>query len=93
MAADNGKLEEAIRQLTLAQAALVQANAQLALSQVKSADEMNEIRKDFGAIMGVLSEQGRTLAEHTRILAEHSAILERLPDAIRDRLGFQPKGS
>lgn len=29
------------------------------------------------------------LIEHSRILAEHGEILERLPDAIREKIGFK----
>ncbi len=78
---DNGKLDEAVRQLTLAQAALVQNQATaiqtqqvLAQTQAMLDGDMAEIRKDLHAIASHLSEHGR--------------VLERLPDAIRDRLGF-----
>lgn len=79
--ADNGKLDEAVRQLTLAQAALVQNQATaiqtqqvLAQTQAMLAGDMAEIRKDLHAIASLLADHGR--------------VLERLPDAIRDRLGF-----
>jgi len=31
----------------------------------------------------------RVLAEHSRILAEHGRLLERLPEAVRDKIGFK----
>lgn len=32
------------------------------------------------------------MATILRVLAEHSRLLERLPEAVRDKIGFKPQG-
>ncbi|MBI4617536.1 MAG: hypothetical protein HY720_28250 [Planctomycetes bacterium] len=59
-------------------------------TQARFVSDMDEIRRDFAAVMKVLAEHSRILGEHSRILAEHSRILEALPDVIREKIGFAP---
>ena len=76
----NGKgngLEEAHRELMLAQTQLVQAQATLTNMIARHDVELEQSRKLMAQIMSVLSE-------HSRILAE-------LPEFIRGKIGFGKK--
>jgi hypothetical protein len=48
-----------------------------------------ETAERFARIEAQIAEIIRILAEHGRVLAEHSRLLERLPDAVRDKIGFK----
>jgi serine phosphatase RsbU (regulator of sigma subunit) len=82
----NGRLEEALATLLQNQAALVQ-NQTSFVTQLRERDrEMTELQRinseRFARIEAIL-------LDHSRILAEHGRILERLPDAVRDKIGFK----
>ncbi len=83
----NGRLDEAMALLINNQAALV---AQMS----EAARERAEIRRQMAETERINSERfGRIetiLLDHSRILAEHGAILQRLPDAVREKMGFKP---
>jgi hypothetical protein len=89
----NGRLEEAMALLIQNQAAF-NANQTAFLARLAEIDRVTSerfqrIEKDIAAILRVLAEHGRVLAEHGRVLAEHGRLLERLPEAIRDKIGFK----
>jgi hypothetical protein len=75
----NGRLEDALATLIQNQAAFV--------------GQMRETDKRMGELERINSERfariEAILLEHSRILAEHSAILQRLPDAVREKMGFK----
>lgn len=81
------RLDEAMAALTQAQATLTQTQAvflarladtdkTVAELRRETADRFARIEKDMTAIL--------------RVLAEHSRLLERLPEAVRERIGFNP---
>jgi len=80
------RLEEAMAMLIKNQAAFLARN--LETDRVTS-ERFARIEADMASVLRVLAEQGRVLAEHGRVLAEHSRLLERLPDAVRDKIGFK----
>jgi hypothetical protein len=76
--------------------------AQLIENQTAFVAEMAEINRTqahykresderFARIEAQMAEIIRVLNDHTRLLAEHSRMLERLPDAVRDKIGFKPQ--
>jgi hypothetical protein len=75
----SGRLEEAMAMLIQNQAAFL---GRLAESDRATAERFRQIEKDISAILRLLSEQGR-------ILSEHGRLLERLPEAVRDKIGFK----
>jgi len=54
----------------------------LAEAERMSSERFARIEADMAAILRVLSEHGR-------ILAEHSRLIERLPEAVREKIGFK----
>lgn len=74
-----GRLEEALETLIQSQAVLVQNQAQfisrMADIERESAERFARIERDMASIL--------------RVLAEHSRLLERLPEAVRAKIGFQ----
>jgi hypothetical protein len=93
----NGKLDEAMRALLLAQAQMVQNQAafqgQINESQRIASERFAQLEQRIARVEAILLDHSRILAEHTRILAEHSRTLEKLPDAIREKIGFKPPQS
>jgi hypothetical protein len=82
------RLEEAMVLLINNQAAFV--------SSLRETDRLHaklerETAERFARIEAQMAEIIRVLNEHNRILAEHTRILERLPDAVRDKIGFKPQ--
>jgi hypothetical protein len=80
------RLEEAIATLIANQAAFVsdqRENARL------HAQLERETAESFAHIKAQMAEIIRVLNEHGRILTEHSRMLERLPDALREKIGFK----
>jgi hypothetical protein len=74
-----GRLEEAVAMLIQAQAALSQTQAAF-LSQLAELERRSlEYRR----------EADERFAQIIRVLNEHSRLLERLPDAVRDKIGFK----
>jgi len=72
-------LEEALATLIQNQAAFVARRSEID-ARVAEMDRLNTER--FARIEALL-------LEHNRIVQEHSRILQALPDAIRDKIGFQ----
>jgi hypothetical protein len=75
----NGRLEEALATLIQNQAAFV---AQLHQRDREMAELQRVNSERFARIESIL-------LEHSRILAEHTRILERLPEAVREKIGFK----
>ena len=86
------RLEEAMAALGQAQANLVQAQANLVQNQVALAQNQTAFIARMVEMDRINSERfariETILIEHSRILAEHSRILRALPDAVRDKIGF-----
>ncbi len=91
----NGRnqLEEAMAILIQNQAAFVarlaendRIHAELERRHLELKRESDEL---FARSEAQMAEIIRVLNEHGRILAEHSRLLERLPEAIRDKIGFK----
>jgi hypothetical protein len=79
-ASQNGdRLEEAMALLIQNQAAFL---GRLADIDRTTSERFARIENDMATIL-------RVLAEHGRLLAEHSRMLERLPEAVRDKIGFK----
>jgi hypothetical protein len=83
----NGQLEQASRDLTQAQATLAQHQTAL-LARASETDrqmaETNRINSErFARIKTIL-------AEHSRILTELIRMIQALPEAVREKFGFQP---
>ena len=80
------RLEEAMATLLQNQTAMVQNQtaflARLAEMERVTAERFARIETDTAAIL-------RVLGEHGRLLAEHSRLLERLPEAVREKIGFK----
>jgi len=72
-------LEEATRQLEIAMATAIQTQASF-MPQIAQQRQQSDER--FARIEA-------SLAEVIRVLNEHTAILERLPEAVRDKIGFK----
>jgi GTP1/Obg family GTP-binding protein len=76
----NGHLEEAV-------ATLIQAQATLTLTQATLARDMADLKRESDARFGRIETQ---IAEIIRVLNEHGQLLERLPEAVRQKIGFKP---
>jgi hypothetical protein len=73
-------LEEATALLIQNQASFL---GRLAEAERVSAERFGRIEADISSIL-------RVLGEHSRVLAEHSRLLQRLPEAVREKIGFKP---
>lgn len=80
------RLEEAVATLIQTQAAFV---ARLAESDRRHLELERETAERSARIEVQMAEIIRVLGEHGRLLAEHSRLLERLPEAVRDKIGFK----
>jgi predicted nucleic acid-binding Zn-ribbon protein len=100
--APNGRdrLEEALATLIQNQAAFVsqlsesgRRHAEIERQHLeferRHVEYQRESAERFARIEAQIAEIIRVLAEHGRLLAEHSRLLERLPDAVRDKIGFK----
>jgi len=88
-------LEEAMRQLTLAQATLTQVQAtstqtQATLAQTQAAfvADMSEMKRESAQRFARIEADIATIL---RVLAEHGRMLQALPEAVRDKIGFKPQ--
>jgi hypothetical protein len=72
---NGASLEAAMALLINNQAALVAQHTSFVSAMAKADQEFGEIRKLFDKIMAVL--------------ARHETLLEKLPEAIRDKIGFK----
>jgi len=75
----NGRLEEAMAMLIQNQAAFLARNAETD-RRIAELDRVNSER--FLRIEALLTQ-------HSQILAEHTRILQKLPEAIREKIGFK----
>lgn len=82
----NGRLEEAIALLVQTQAAFVQNQA--AFQAQLSATE-RENAKLFARIDGRFNRIETILMEHGRVLEELQETLAKLPEAVRQKIGFK----
>lgn len=87
------RLEEAMATLIQNQAAFVSRLSEHDRAHAELEREHLELKRQtderFARIEAQMAEIIRVLNEHGRILAEHSRLLERLPEAIRDKIGFK----
>ena len=76
----HSRLEEAMTLLIQNQAAFVsqiaESNKLHAKLERETAEQFAQVRQDMAAIL--------------RVLAEHGRMLERLPEAVREKIGFKP---
>jgi hypothetical protein len=77
------RLEEAMAVLLHNEAAIA---SRLAEIERRHLEFTRETAERFARIEAQMAEIIRVLAEHGRLLADHSRLLERLPEAIRDKL-------
>jgi hypothetical protein len=72
---------------------LEEAMALLIQNQASFLCDMREIERAnsdrFSRIEATMASILRVLDEHGRVLTEHSRMLERLPEAVRDKIGFK----
>jgi hypothetical protein len=71
--------------LTEAMALLIQNQASF-LGRIAEIDRVASER--FARLETDIAAILRVLAEHGRVLADHGRLLERLPEAVRDKIGF-----
>jgi len=94
MAARNG-IQQAMANLLQAQAQLTQAQAELVQNQAKFVSELREMNERFARTEAESNARfariERLLAEIKAILARHEQILQALPDAIRQKIGFESR--
>ena len=80
------RLEEAMALLIQNQAAFV---GQFAESNRRLAEYERQTAERFARIEAQIAEVIRVLNDHTQVLAEHTRIMERLPEAVREKIGFK----
>ncbi len=85
---ENGhdRLGEALATPIQNQAAFDRAHAKLKRERLELKRQTHEC---FTRIEAQMAEIMRLLDKHSHILAEHSGLLERLPEAICDKIGFK----
>jgi hypothetical protein len=75
------------------QSHLEEAMALLIQNQASFLRDMREMERTnterFSRVEATMASILRVLDEHSRILNEHGRILERLPEAVRDKIGFK----
>ena len=91
----NGRLEDAFTSLTQAQAALVQAQASLTQAHATLAHNQATFLERISALDAQKAETDRINSERfariESILMDLVHMIERLPEAVREKIGF--KGS
>ena len=80
----NSKLEDALAQL-------VQSQAQLVLQNALFVSHLDEGRRRFSRIEQELFEMKTLLLQHDHVLKNLVEMLNNLPEAIRQKIGFQRK--
>ena len=80
----NSKLEDALTQL-------VQSQAQLVLQNALFVSHLDEGRRRFSRIEQELFEMKTLLLQHDHVLKNLVEMLNNLPEAIRQKIGFQRK--
>jgi hypothetical protein len=82
----NGRLEEAMTTLLQNQATLVQNQAAFIAQKRETDKELADLRRENNERFARIDER---LAGIEAILLEHNRILERLPKAVREKIGFK----
>ena len=77
-------IEQALATLVTNQAAFLSQLAETNKARVEADLRFARIGRDLDEIKALL-------LRHDRILAQHSEILEKLPEAVSRRMGFNPK--
>lgn len=96
----HGRLNEAITNLNQSQANLNQALAAMAQAQASLTQTQATFTQNQAAFLSRMAKIERATSERfarieqdmtaiMRVLAEHSRLLERLPEAVRDKIGFK----
>jgi septal ring factor EnvC (AmiA/AmiB activator) len=83
----NNHLEEAMAQLVHAQANLVQSQAQLAQQQTAFLARLSETDKELAALRKQTDER---FARIEGILFQLIRMVQDLPEAVKDKIGFNP---
>jgi hypothetical protein len=88
----NGKdrLDEAMALLIQNQATLVQTQSAFVHTQATFAAQMAQTNRENAERFERIE---RDIATILQVLAEHGRILQRLPEAVRDKIGFKPPES
>jgi len=84
----NTKVQDA---LALGLAQMFQNQALLLSQMAQLASHADEDRRRFARIEQEMFEIKSLLLEHDRILKNHEVMLKNLPEAIRQKIGFQPQ--
>jgi hypothetical protein len=89
----NGRLEEALAIMLQNMATLVQTQAAFVADKRETDKELADLRRQnnerFARIDERFVQMDQRLAAIEAVLREHNRILERLPDAVRDKIGFK----
>jgi multidrug resistance efflux pump len=92
-AGGNGTLDQAMRELALAQAQLTHAQATLVNTQTQMAAAQAQANVDRDQMRTEMRELERKIYDELdaikAILLRHERILEELPEAIRQKIGFK----
>lgn len=80
------RLEEALTRLLQSQIALTQQHGDF-LTSIREIDRVTSER--FARIDDRFARIENILMQHTAVLNEHTRTLERLPEAIREKIGFK----
>ncbi|HEX7377723.1 MAG TPA: hypothetical protein VF278_11455 [Pirellulales bacterium] len=99
---ENGhdRLDQALAALAQNMANLSQSQATLTQTQANLTQTQATLAQNQVAFLGRMAENERSSAERfarieqditaiMRVLTEHSRLLERLPEAVRDKIGFR----
>jgi hypothetical protein len=90
----NGKLEDALTRLLQAQAALSETRVVFNQTQAAFNQSLQSLSARMAETDRINAERfariEAILLDHSRILEAHTRILRDLPDAVRDKFGFQP---
>jgi hypothetical protein len=83
----NGRLEEALVIMLQNMATLVQTQAAFVADKRETDKELADLRRQNNERFAQIDQR---LATIEAVLREHNRILERLPDAVREKIGFKP---
>jgi hypothetical protein len=88
----NGRIEEAIAILLQNQALLQQNISTLVQTQTAFVNRMSEADQRFAQIDSRFTQIDNRFAHIEVILGELMRMMERLPEAVRDKIGFKTVG-
>jgi hypothetical protein len=90
----NGRLEDALRSMLQARASLLQTQAAFQAEMAAFGHRMDDFARRMDEHARRMDDSERITAERFRrievILLDHSRVLERLPEAVREKIGFKP---